>query len=111
MTMGSSMLSSLRPMGVKVMHKFTEILTSLRSGISFDAMGNPSWNVGVGDIHTPSVTLDEIFRSIEAADKPCIIAIDEFQAVSRYVDGRLTLLSTINVQVQNVHLFSVCSGC
>ena len=47
--MGASMLSSLRPMGTKVMQKFTSFLSSLRSGISFDAMGNPSWNVEIGE--------------------------------------------------------------
>jgi hypothetical protein len=45
--MGSSMFSSLRLLGTKVMQKFTGILNSLRSGISFDAMGNPSWNAMV----------------------------------------------------------------
>lgn len=32
---------------LKVMQKFTGILNSLRSGISFDAMGNQSWNAMV----------------------------------------------------------------
>ena len=98
MTMGSSMLSSLRPWGTKVMQKFTSVLTSMRSGISFDPMGNPSWNVEVGDIHTPRVTLDEIFHYIESADKPCIVAIDEFQAVSHYPDGNAEALLRTHVQ-------------
>lgn len=98
MAMGSGMLSSLRPWGTKVMQKFTGFLTSLRSGISFDSMGNPSWNVSVGDIHTPRVTLDEIFRYIESADKPCIVAIDEFQAVSHYPDGNAEALLRTYVQ-------------
>ena len=98
MAMGSSMLSSLRPWGAKVMKKFTDVLTSLRSGISFDYMGNPSWNVEVGDIHTPRVTLEEIFQYIESADKPCIVAIDEFQAVSQYPDGNAEALLRTHVQ-------------
>lgn len=98
MSMGSGMLSSLRPMGTKVMQKFTGFLSSLRSGISFDPMGNPSWNVEVGDIHTPRVTLDEIFHYIETADKPCLVAIDEFQAVSHYPDGNTEALIRTHVQ-------------
>ena len=98
MAMGSGMLSSLRPMGAKVMQKFTNVLSSLRSGISFDPMGNPSWNVEVGDIHTPRTTLEEIFQYIEAADKPCIVAIDEFQAVSHYPDGNAEALIRTHVQ-------------
>lgn len=98
MAMGSAMLSSLRPFGSKIMRKFTDFLNSLRSGISFDPMGNPTWNVEIGDIHAPRVTLDEIFQYIEAADKPCIVAIDEFQAVSRYPDGNAEALLRTHVQ-------------
>ena len=98
MAIGSSMVSSLRPWGTKVMRKFTDLLTSLRSGISFDHMGNPSWNVEVGDIHTPRVTLDEIFQYIESADKPCIVAIDEFQSVSQYPEGNAEALLRTYIQ-------------
>ncbi|MBP3252584.1 MAG: ATPase [Prevotella sp.] len=86
MAMGSAMLVSLRPRGAKVMQRFVSFLSSLRTGIAFDAMGNPSWNVELGDIRQPRTTLDEIFGYINAADKPCIVAIDEFQAVAGYHD-------------------------
>jgi hypothetical protein len=89
MAMGASMLSSLRPMGTKVMQRFVSFLSSLRTGIAFDANGNPSWNVEVGDIRQPHITLDEIFEYINSADKPCIVAIDEFQTVANYRDGRV----------------------
>jgi len=98
MAMGNSMLSSLRPLGKKVARRFTDFLSSLRSGISFDAVGNPSWNVEIGDIRAPRATLDEIFQYIEAADKPCIVAIDEFQAVSRYPEGNAEALLRTHVQ-------------
>lgn len=98
LAMGSCMLSSLRPWGTKVMQKFTDFLISLRSGISFDPLGNPSWNIGVGDIHTPRVTLEEIFHYIESADKPCIVAIDEFQAISNYPDGNTEALLRTYIQ-------------
>ena len=98
MAMGASMLSSLRPKGAKVIQKFVDILSSLRTGISFDAMGNPSWNVEVGDIRLPRTTLDEIFEYINTADKPCIIAIDEFQTVSCYNDGKIEALLRTYIQ-------------
>lgn len=104
MAMGASMLSSLRPKGAKVIQKFVDILSSLRTGISFDAMGNPSWNVEVGDIRLPRTTLDEIFEYIDTADKPCIIAIDEFQTVSGYNDGIIeALLRTYIQHCRNAH--------
>ncbi len=96
--MGASMLSSLRPLGTKVMQKFTEVLSSLRSGISFDAMGNPSWNVEIGDIRLPRTTLDEIFQYINTADKPCLIAIDEFQAISTYPNDKVEALLRTYIQ-------------
>lgn len=96
--MGGGMMSALRPWGTKVTKKFTDFVASLRSGISFDYMGNPSWNVEVGDVHAPRATLDEIFQYIEAADKPCIVAIDEFQAVSQYPDGNAEALLRTHVQ-------------
>lgn len=89
--------------------KFVDILSSLRTGISLDAMGNPSWNVEVGDIRLPRTTLDEIFEYIDTADKPCIIAIDEFQTVSGYNDGIIeALLRTYIQHCRNAHfIFSV----
>lgn len=98
MAMGSSMLSSLRPKGTKVIQKFVSILSSLRTGISFDAMGNPTWNVEVGDIHLPRTTLDEIFEYINTADKPCIIAIDEFQTVADYHDDKIEAILRTYIQ-------------
>lgn len=96
--MGTSMLASLRPLGAKVMRRFTDVLTSLRSGISFDPAGNPSWNVEVGDIRLPQTTLDEIFQYINKADKPCLVAIDEFQTVSHYPQGNAEALLRTYVQ-------------
>lgn len=84
LAMSSAMLSALRPRGKKVMQQFVNMLASLRTGVSFDAMGTPSLNLEVGSIKQPNVTLEEIFRYIEEADKPCIVAIDEFQTVSSY---------------------------
>ena len=98
MALGSSMLSSLRPKGVKVMQRFVNFLSSLRTGVSFDAMGNPSWNVEVGDIHLPRTTLDEIFEYINTADKPCLIAIDEFQTVADYHEGKTEALLRTYIQ-------------
>ena len=96
--MGASMLASLRPLGTKVMQKFTGFLESLKSGISFDPMGNPSWNVEIGDVRSPRTTLDEIFQYINSADKPCLVAIDEFQTVSQYPEGKVEELLRTHIQ-------------
>ena len=67
-------------------------LASLRAGISFDFSGNPSWNIEMGDIKSPTVTLDEIFHYLAHADKPCIVAIDEFQTIAHYPEANVEAL-------------------
>ena len=34
-----------------------------------------------------SLTLDEIFNYLRTADKPCLIAVDEFQQITQYPDA------------------------
>ena len=53
--------------------------------------GRKGWNLEMGDIKTPSITLDEIFYYLEKADKPCLVAIDEFQAIAKYPEKILKL--------------------
>ena len=77
-------LTALKPKGRKVWEFFLNTLQSLKSTISFDINGNPEWSVGLGDIQTPDITLDEVFAYLEQADKPCLVAIDEFQTIANY---------------------------
>ena len=48
--------------------------------------GQPTWGIGLGAITNPSATLDEIFSYLNNAGKPCLIAIDEFQQITKYAD-------------------------
>lgn len=66
-------MNGLKPRGRKAWDLFLSCLSSLRAGISFDFAGNPGWNLEMGDIKTPSITLDEIFYYLEKADKPCLV--------------------------------------
>lgn len=69
--------------------KFLQILSSLHSEISFDINGLPVWGVGIGTLTNPEITLDEIFTYLNEADKPCLVAIDEFQQITNYEDKRI----------------------
>ncbi|MBR1682168.1 MAG: ATP-binding protein [Bacteroidaceae bacterium] len=84
---GKAIIDELRPKGRSVWERFLHVLQSLRSEISFDINGMPVWGLGLGTIQNPIVTLDEIFCYLNDADKPCIVAIDEFQQISRYGDA------------------------
>jgi len=95
---GKAVLDELKPKGKSVWGKFVTGLTSLRTEISFDINGLPSWSVGLGELKNPAITLDEIFSYLQNADKPCIVAIDEFQQITKY--GDQTIEATLRTYVQ-----------
>lgn len=96
--MGRDIVMRLKPQGQKAVDKFLQFVTSLRTGISFDGQGNASWNLQLGDISSPSFTLEEIFNYLNAADKPCIVAIDEFQSIIDYPEQNIEALMRTYVQ-------------
>lgn len=101
---GKAIIDELRPLGRKVWEKFINIVSSIRSEISFDINGQPSWGLGIGEIKNPEVTLDEIFAYLNNADKPCLVAIDEFQQIMNYGDKRMeALLRTYVQRCVNAH--------
>lgn len=84
---GKAILDELKPKGKSVWEGFLSILRSIRTEITYDANNIPTWSLGLGDIEYPDTTLDEIFEYLNQADKPCIVAIDEFQQITRYSDS------------------------
>lgn len=95
---GKSILNTLRSKGRTAWESFLSVLTSLRPNMTFDAMGMPSWGVEIGDIKNPQTTLDEIFSYLEQADKPCIIAFDEFQTIANYPEKNIEALLRTHIQ-------------
>ena len=68
--------------------KFFEFITSLRVGFRMDALsGDPSFDIGVGEIEFPEKTIKELFEYLETLDKPCVLAIDEFQQIREYPEN------------------------
>ena len=101
---GKSILQGLKPQGKKIWETFLSTLSSLRTGITFDETGNPSWNLEMGDIKNPSVTLDEIFSYLKKADRICLIAIDEFQVIAKYPEKNIE--ATLRTYIQ--HCTNAC---
>ncbi|MBQ2535737.1 MAG: ATP-binding protein, partial [Bacteroidaceae bacterium] len=85
---GKAILEELKPRGRKAWELFVSALKSLQQELTFDVNGIPIWSLGLGNMDNPVVTLDEIFTYLETADKPCIVAIDEFQQITQYSDGQ-----------------------
>jgi len=64
---------------------FIAVIASLRAAFKIDTIsGEPSFEIGLGEITEPLKTLEEIFLYLEQADKPCIVAIDEFQQIAHF---------------------------
>lgn len=96
--LGRSILGGLKSKGRHVWEGFLSVLGSLRSSISFDINGQPEWGLGIGDIKVPQTTLDEIFAYLEQADKPCIVAIDEFQVVADFPEKNVEAILRTHIQ-------------
>lgn len=83
--LGNAVYEKLAPKSDIWKQKFFNIVASLRMGFKLDPMtGEPGFDIGLGDIKTPQTTLNEIFKYLEEADNPCILAIDEFQQIGNY---------------------------
>ena len=86
--LGQAIFEELKPLGRKVWERFYSCLHSVQQQISFDINGNPVWGIGLGAYVNPATTLDEIFSYLASADKPCLVAIDEFQKITDYPQGQ-----------------------
>ena len=79
--------------------KFFQVISSLRVGFKLDPItGSPAFEIGIGDIETPSMTLEQVFAFLEMADKPCIVAFDEFQQISSYEEQNIEALLRTHIQ-------------
>ena len=85
---GRAIFEELKPLGKKVWEHFYHTIKSVQQQISFDINGNPVWGIGLGNYINPTTTLEEIFSYLNTADKPCLVAIDEFQKITEYPDGQ-----------------------
>ena len=96
--MGKVILNTLQSRSKKAFDKFVRVATSLRPGVSFDPWGNPTWNVEVGNIQNADNTLDQIFDYIRDSDRPCLIAIDEFQQIAHYPEKNVEAILRTYIQ-------------
>lgn len=97
--LGREIYETLLPRSRKMANLFIQTIKSISSKFGFDPLsGTPTFNVELGDIERPEYTLDEIFRYLASADKPCIVAIDEFQQVAKYPEKNIEALLRTHIQ-------------
>ena len=100
--LGKEIYTSLVPKGKQVLDKFINVLKSLSGNFGYDALtGLPSFDVRLGDIRMPDLTLSEIFDYLENADKPCVFTIDEFQQIGKYPEKNVEALLRTYIQKMN----------
>lgn len=79
--------------------RFAGALKSLRPAVTFDAIsGAPSLSLTAVSVAQPELTLSEIFGYLETAPRPVIVAIDEFQEISGYSDGKAEAMLRTYIQ-------------
>ena len=102
--LGKEIYDSLLPKSRIIADKFIQFLKSINGRFSYDPVNNaPSFNISLGDISQPELTLKEIFQFLENSGKRCIVAIDEFQQISKYPEKNVEAI--LRTHIQN------CSNC
>ena len=98
-TLGQAVFNSLKPFGRKMTDLFIQTVRSIRTEYTYDALsGMPKFSFALGAIEQPQTTLAEIFQYIEAADKRCIVAIDEFQRIADYPEKNVEAILRTQIQ-------------
>lgn len=103
--LGKAVYEQTVPRGKKMAQAFLKNLRSLNGKFGFDAVsGMPTFSIGLGDIEQPEYTLEEIFSYLRRADRPCIVAIDEFQQIGKYPEQNTEALLRGHIQkMDNCH--------
>lgn len=97
--MGKEIVDSLKGRGEKMLENFVSIVRSLVTGLTVDPLtAQPTLNISIGSIQKPEQTLKEIFEYLEASEKPCVVAIDEFQQLAEYPESNAIALLRTYVQ-------------
>ncbi len=103
--LGREIYETLLPRSRKMADLFIQTIRSISGKFGFYPIsGTPTFNVELGDINRPEYTLDEIFQYLAHADKPCIVAIDEFQQIARYPEKNIEAQLRTHIQkLDNCH--------
>lgn len=96
---GKHIFDTLKTKGQRFVERFISYISSLRPALKIDQYtGSFIFDIGIGEIEQPERSLEEIFGYLENADKPCIVAIDEFQQIARYPEQNMEAILRTYVQ-------------
>ena len=98
-TFGRQVFNTLKSKSQKATLWFVQALKSLSADFGFDpSTGMPTFSLSLGDVQNPEYTLEEIFKALEKADKPCIVCFDEFQQIANYPEKNIEALLRGHIQ-------------
>ena len=90
----------LQSKGMRLFERFLQIVNSIKISFGTDPLtGQPGFDISLGDIKNPAKTLQQLFEFLEASEKPCIVAIDEFQQIADYKSAKKDI-ATLRTLVQ-----------
>lgn len=96
---GQKVFEVLRSRSQRMFSALVQGLKSINAKLGFDPLSNtPTFSLELGDIVQPEFTLAEIFACLEQADKPCIVAFDEFQQIVYYPEKNIEALLRTHIQ-------------
>jgi hypothetical protein len=97
--LGKEIFDTLKPKGKQFLDGFFSMISSLRPAFKLDSItGSPTFDIGIGEIHQAAFTLEEIFKYLEAADRQCVVAIDEFQQIGKYPEKNIEAILRTHIQ-------------
>ncbi len=97
--LGNAVFKTVAKKSDRLLAKFTAAMRSLSASFGYDPLnGTPTFDIKLGQVTSPAYTLDEIFSYLEDAEKPCIVAIDEFQQITNYPEKNVEALLRSKIQ-------------
>lgn len=98
---GKEIIHRLQSKGDKFKDRFFSIVNSLTASVGYDPiMASPKVEISLGNIPAPQKSLEQIFAFMESNERACVLAIDEFQQIAEYPDGKKTI-AAIRTLVQS----------
>lgn len=92
--LGKEIISRLQTHGQKLIDRFFTIVNSIQASFGLDPLtGAPNFSISLGDIRDSGKTLEQVFAFLESSEIPCVVAIDEFQQIAEYPDGKKVIAS------------------
>lgn len=100
--LGKAVFNALSSVSSRMRTLFMQTVRSIHGEFGFDPITNlPKFSFSLGHIENPTYTLEEIFQVLEQADKPCVIAIDEFQRIVQYPEDNIEAILRTHIQRLN----------